>query len=104
MSAKLGDKLLRVVELLFSRCSMSTFCIKFKLMNKLKIVYALVLIVLVVLESHIGILPMMIWGLGFPLAAIAKNWRALKFSKKRGGKSKTLDLYEDYYKKDKAEE
>ena len=47
---------------------------------------------------------MMIWGLGFPLAAIAKNWRALKFSKKRGGKSKTLDLYEDYYKKDKAEE
>ena len=83
---------------------MSTFCIKFKLMNKLKIVYALVLIVLGVLESHIGILPMMIWGLGFPLAAIAKNWRALKFSKKRGGKSKTLDLYEDYYKKDKAEE
>ena len=83
---------------------MSIFCIKFKLMNKLKIVYALVLIVLVVLESHIGILPMMIWGLGFPLAAIAKNWRALKFSKKRGGKSKTLDLYEDYYKKDKAGE
>ena len=66
---------------------MSKFCIKFKLMNKLKIVYALVLIVLVVLESHIGILPMMIWGLGFPLAAIAKNWRALKFSSAIGLRS-----------------
>ena len=47
-------------------------------MNKLKIIYAVVLIGLVVLESHIGILPMMIWGLGFPLAAIAKNWRAVR--------------------------
>ena len=83
---------------------MDPIYIMFTVMKKLKIIYAVVLIALVVLVSYIGILPMMIWGLGFPLAAIAKNWRALKFSKKRGGKSKTLDLYEDYYKKDKVEE
>ena len=71
---------------------------------KFKVVWAVVLVSLVIGEPYIGILPMLGWGLGFPLLVIAYNWRALKFSKKRGGKSKTLDLYEDYYKKDKAEE
>ena len=71
---------------------------------QLKVVWAVVLVPLVFTERYIGILPMLGWGLGFPLLVIAYNWRALRFSKKRGGKSKTLDLYEDYYKKDKAGE
>ena len=65
---------------------------------------ALVLVPLVFAERYIGILPMLSWGLGFPSLVIVYNWRALKFSKKLVGKSKTLDLYEDYYKKGKAEE
>lgn len=66
--------------------------------TKLKVVWAVVLVLLVVGESYIGILPMLIWGLGFPFLVMALNWRALKYTKKRMGVGKeSLKAYEDQY-------
>ena len=56
--------------------------------TKLKVVWAVVLVPLVFVEPYIGILPMLGWGLGFPLLVIAFNWRSLKYTKKRMGVGK----------------
>lgn len=66
--------------------------------TKLKIVWAVVLVSLVFIEPYIGILPMLGWGLGFPLLVIVFNWRALKYTQKRMSVGKkSLESYEDRY-------
>ena len=66
--------------------------------TKLKVVWAVVLIPLVFTEPYIGILPMLGWGLGFPLLVIAYNWQALRYTKKRMSLGKeSLKSYEDRY-------
>ena len=64
----------------------------------------MVLVPLVFVEPYIGILPMLGWGLGFPLLVIAFNWRALKYTKKRMGVGKgSLESYEDRYGRNSEE-
>ena len=52
-------------------------------MTLIRIGYAVVLVILVVLESQLSIYPALVWGVGFPTVIIAMNWRALKFSRRR---------------------
>jgi len=69
-----------------------------KKVTKLKVMWAIVLVPLVMGESYIGILPMLVWGLGFPLLVIAYNWQALRYTKKRISLGKEpLKSYEDRY-------
>ena len=52
-------------------------------MTLIRIGYAVVLVILVVLEAQLSIYPALVWGLGFPTVIIAMNWRALKYTKRR---------------------
>ena len=52
-------------------------------MTLIRIGYAVVLVILVVLEAQLSIYPALVWGLGFPTVIIAMNWRALKYTRKR---------------------
>ncbi|MDB2596157.1 hypothetical protein N9Y23_07555 [Pseudomonadales bacterium] len=53
-------------------------------MTLIRIGYAVVLVILVFLEEQLSIYPALVWGLGFPTVIIAMNWRALKYTKRRG--------------------
>ena len=53
-------------------------------MTLIRIGYAVVLVILVFLEAYLSIYPALVWGLGFPSVIIAMNWRALKYTKRRG--------------------
>jgi len=52
-------------------------------MTLIRIGYASVLVILVLLEQQLSIYPALVWGLGFPAVIIAMNWRALKYTKRR---------------------
>ncbi|MDA8703244.1 hypothetical protein N9M30_04750 [Pseudomonadales bacterium] len=52
-------------------------------MTLIRIGYAVVLVILVLLEQQLSIYPALVWGLGFPTVIITMNWRALKYTKRR---------------------
>ena len=60
-------------------------------MTLIRIGYAVVLVILVVLESQLSIYPALVWGLGFPTVIIAMNWRSLKFSKRRAASPEQME-------------
>ena len=56
-------------------------------MNKkilgIRIVFVAVLAILIALGDSLTLIPALLWGAGFPLFMIIKNWNAIKYSRKR---------------------
>jgi hypothetical protein len=46
-------------------------------------VFVAILATLIALGDSLTLVPALLWGAGFPLFMILKNWKALKYSRKR---------------------
>ena len=49
----------------------------------IRVGFVAVLAALIAAGEAITLAPALVWGAGFPLIMIIRNWRALKYSKKR---------------------
>lgn len=49
----------------------------------IRVGFVAVLAALIAAGDEITLAPALVWGAGFPLLMIVRNWRALKYSKKR---------------------
>ena len=49
----------------------------------IRVGFVAVLAALIAAGEAITLAPALVWGAGFPLFMIVRNWRALKYSKKR---------------------
>ena len=49
----------------------------------IRVGFVAVLAALIAAGESITLAPALVWGAGFPLFMIVRNWRALKYSKKR---------------------
>lgn len=54
-----------------------------KKMLGIRIVFVAILAILIALGDSLTLVPALLWGAGFPLFMILKNWKALKYSRKR---------------------
>lgn len=48
-----------------------------------RIVFVAIIAILIALGESLTLVPALLWGAGFPLFMILKNWKALKYSRKR---------------------